>query len=353
MWEVLLPACLLTDPAACDRARGPGGADSAACREAADALARDPAPVFGAGSASGGGWRAQDWPCVPEGTTPAFPVTEIAPGVWVHKGAHAEPDRANRGDIANLGFVIGEEAVAVIDAGSTPAIARDLLAAIRARTALPVRWLILTHMHPDHALGAAVFQDQGATVIGHGRLGAGLAARAESYLAAMRLALGADMDGARIVTPDEGVDGVREIDLGGRYLALRSHPTAHTDNDLTVLDVQTGVRFLGDLLFMGHTPALDGALRGWIAEIEALAAEPATLIVPGHGPVAAPWPAAAEDQRRYLATLAAETRAAIRAGRPMLGAVAEIAESERPRWLLFDAFNQRNATAAYHELEWE
>lgn len=347
MWEVLLSACLLTDPAACRQARVPGGAEYSACREAASALGLDPSAVFGPG------WRAQDWPCAPEGAGPAFTVTEIAPGVWVHKGAHAEPERANRGDIANLGFIIGDEAVAVIDAGSTPAIARDLLTAIRQRTALPVRWLILTHMHPDHALGAAVFQDAGATVIGHGKLGAGLAARADSYLAAMRLALGPDMDGARIVTPDEGVDGVREIDLGGRFLMLRAHPTAHTDNDLTVLDVQTGVRFLGDLLFMGHTPALDGALRGWIAEIEALAAEPAALVAPGHGPVAAPWPGASEDLTRYLATLAAETRAAIRAGRPMLGAVAEIAESERPRWLLFDAFNQRNATAAFHELEWE
>lgn len=341
MFEILLSLCLAADPATCRAERLAGGETLAACVAAADAL-----------GTRTDGWQAQDWPCVAAGTTPAFAVTEIAPGVFVHKGRHAEADATNGGDIANLGFVIGRDAVAVIDTGTTPAIARALLAAIRARTDLPIAWAIVTHMHPDHALGAAVFAGAGARVIGHAKLGRALAARAQTYQDALARLIGPAATGP-VHMPDATVTGRREIDLGGRVLVLEAFPTAHTDNDLTVFDRATGTWFLGDLLFMGHLPALDGSLTGWIAVSAAIATRAADRVVPGHGPVAAAWPGAADAMRAYLDRLATETRAAIAAGRPMLGAVRVIGAAARPRWLLFDLFGERNATAAFHELEWE
>ncbi len=343
MWEVLLTVCLAADPGACRTERLPGGDDRAACVAAANAAV----------AALPQAEQAQDWPCVPAGEAPGFAVTEVAPGVFVHRGRHEEPEAANGGDVSNAGFVIGAEAVAVIDAGGAPAVGRGLLAAIRERTELPVRWLILTHMHPDHVLGAGPFVDAGARVVGAERLGPALAARAQTYGAAMARLLGPAFEDARIVAPDEGVATTREIDLGGRRLVLRAHPVAHTDNDLTVLDVETGTLFLGDLLFMGHVPALDGSLLGWRRELAALAGEPVERVVPGHGPAAAAWPEAAAPILGYLDALTAETRAAIAAGEPMLGATERIGQGERGRWLLFDAFNTRNATAAYQQLEWE
>jgi len=352
MWEVLLSLCMAGDPSACRAERRPGGASYAECRLEADRLSAAHGDWI-AQDLIAQDWIAQDWPCAPAGETPAFPVTEVAPGVWVHKAHQAEVNPQNGGDIANLGFIIGRDAVAVIDAGSTAAIARALLAEIRARTELPVRWAIITHMHPDHALGASVFQEAGATLIGHGKLERGLAARAETYETALARLIGPAFEGTHVALPDEGVAATREIDLGGRVLLLEAHPVAHTDNDLSVFDAATGSWFLGDLLFMGHVPALDGSLRGWIGLTQTLAGRRVARVIPGHGPVAAPWPEAAAPMRFYLDAIEAETRAAIAAGRPMLGAVAEIGESQRRRWLLFDAFNQRTATAAFQELEWE
>jgi quinoprotein relay system zinc metallohydrolase 2 len=209
-------------------------------------------------------------------------------------------------------------------------------------------------MHPDHIFGNAAFRDIGATVIGHKNLPRALEARGAFYLRNYRSQLGeALMEGIEIVPPTQLVADRLELDLGGRVLELQAWKAAHTDNDLTVFDAATRTLFAGDLVFMEHLPTLDGSLLGWMRQMDTLAAIDARHVVPGHGPVAADWPEALEAQSRYFEVLAGDIRQAIEAGRPLAETVKTAGRSEAPNWALFDEYNERNATAAYAELEWE
>jgi len=281
-------------------------------------------------------------------------VSEIAAGVFTFSGVPALMLAANEGKICNLGFIIGNESVAVIDSGGSVAEGRELLAAIRAVTDKPIRFLINTHMHPDHIFGNAAFVDTGAAIIGHHNLPRALAARGDFYLQSYREALGsALMADIKIIPPTQVVTDETEIDLGGRKLMLKAWKPAHTDNDLTVFDTQSGTFFTGDLCFLGHLPTMDGSLRGWMAQLEALASIKAKKAVPGHGQVPADWPQALEPERRYFDALAADIRKAIADGVPMAKAATVAAHSEEGNWSLFGEYNERNAIAAYAELEWE
>jgi hypothetical protein len=76
-------------------------------------------------------------------------------------------------------------------------------------------------------------------------------------------------------------------------------------------------------------------------------------MVPGHGPIDTPWPAALDAEEAYLANLARDVRAAIGRGETMQQAIDTIGVNEHNNWLLFDLYHRRNVTAAYAELEWE
>ena len=285
--------------------------------------------------------------------TDAVELTEVATGVHVFHGVHEEATGANLGAIANIAVIVGNDAVAVVDTGGSLAWGTRLRSAIRGLTTLPVRHVINSHVHPDHIFGNAAFDSDGPEIWGHYKLPESLAARGQFYLDQVNELLGDAAEGTRVVAPTRMVNGVQELDLGGRTLRLESHPTAHTDNDLTVFDGATGTLLASDLLVMERLPAIDGSLNGWLSVMAALRSMAADRVVPGHGPVSAPWPAALEPQERYLQRLRADLRDLIAANIPMEKAVESAGQSERQNWQLFDDYNARNVVTAYAELEWE
>ena len=296
-------------------------------------------------------------------TPPAFSAStdfhmelnEIAPGVYGREGLQQDASAENRGHIANLGFIVGNTAVAVVDTGGSLAEGEALVRAIRRVTELPVRYVILTHMHPDHVLGAAAFEGEGVEIIGHANLADALARRRVFYLDAVRQQLGELAQGSNIVFPTVSVqpEAIRKIDLGGRVIDVQGHPTAHTNNDLSVYDPATGTLWLSDLLFVERVPVLDGSLLGWLKVMDSLRSREASRVVPGHGRVSTDWSADLAKQRDYWQAVTDGVRAKLRARETLQSAVASVAQEQREHWLLFDEYHGRNVTAAFVELEWE
>jgi len=281
-----------------------------------------------------------------------FKTDEVAPGIHFRRGIDEDATPANSGAIANIGFVVGHDAVAVIDPGGSLIDGQRLRATLRQTTKLPIRYVVLSHVHPDHIFGAGAFIEDKPQFVGHALLPNALAQRGEFYRGNLEKILGPGKAGP-VVQPTLLVKDTTSLDLGGRVLQVTAHGIAHTDCDLSILDSQTRTLMLSDLLFVERVPSLDGSIKGWLAELTKLKAAGARRAVPGHGPTGVDWPSASGDLERYLGVLSRETRQAIAQGVDIGQAAKTVALSERERWKLFDDYNGHNVTRAYKELEWD
>lgn len=282
----------------------------------------------------------------------AVGVTEVAHGVFLRRGLDADAAKGNADAIANIGFIVGKDSVLVTDSGGSLADGKWLRDEIRKTTDRPIRHVVLTHVHPDHAFGACAFLDDRPEFIGHEKLKAALQARGEFYRQKLTDVLGAENVGP-VITPTReiGKDG-GDVDLGDRRLRFHAHRVAHTDCDLSMADDEARLLFPADLVFVGRIPSLDGSLIGWLKELDAIEAMRSKTIVPGHGPLAV-GSEAIGPIRRYLTALRDGVREALKGGKAVDQAIKTVAAAERPNWLLFDDYNARNVTQAYKELEWE
>ncbi len=295
----------------------------------------------------------------PAPSTVAMHAEAVADGVWFVQGESATGSAANQNFISNAGFVIADDGVLVIDALGSPPLARQLLGLIRERTALPIRHVVVTHCHADHIYGLQVFQDAGATVIGHVGCRDYLASEtARLRLQASREALFPWIDeNTRLVAPDiwlgeEGSEDDLLLRVGQRLFRIQHAGPAHTPEDLVVLDERSGVLFVGDIVFRGRIPYVGQAdSRRWVQAIDRMRALAPRLLVPGHGSVSRTPAQDLQLTRDYLVFLRQAMADAARNLEPFDEAYAH---TDWSRWRglpLFDAANRINAFNTYLLME--
>lgn len=182
----------------------------------------------------------------------------------------------------NTGFLVGSDAVAVIDTCFTERRTRMFLDAIRRVTALPLRTLVNTHHHGDHTHGNYLLLP-GATVIGHELCRQEVIATGH---AASALFPGVDWGKIEIAPPSVTMQERLNLYIDDLKVELIYIGPAHTTNDVIAWIPQRKVLFAGDLIFNQGTPfAAMGSLAGWLEALEMLRALEPETIVPGHGPL--------------------------------------------------------------------
>lgn len=288
--------------------------------------------------------------------TQAAPVTlqALAPGIWFAQGEAATGSPENRNFISNAGVIETRAGVVVVDALGSEAAAEELLAAIKAVTPQPVRFVVLTHYHADHIYGLQAFKQAGAEVISH-RAGREYlqSDAAQQRLLASRETLAPWINAqTRLVPADRWLDGDLTLDLGGERLQIRHVGPAHSPEDLTVFVERARVLFVGDLAFGGRVPYVGQAdSRGWLVALDKLMASAPAVIVPGHGPASTQAMTDLKTTRDYLAYLRQSMGRAAEEMTPFDEAYAQVDWSRFAHLPLFGVANRINAYNTYLLME--
>ncbi len=285
--------------------------------------------------------------------TDGFNLINVDEGIYAHIGRHLSIEDEQRDDIANIGFIIGDNCVAVIDTGGSIAVGKKLLKAMRSITEKPVCYVINTHIHYDHLLGNKAFVSKNTTFVGHKGLAEAVEHNRGFFLDQFKSELGDNPDPSAIIAPTKLITDKEELDLGDRTLTLISYPTSHSHNDLVILDNKTKTLWSGDLIFRERVPSLTGSLKGWVKVMEELQKLEVNKVIPGHGSIADSMPEAIKQQQAYLKLLLDETRKAVAEGLFVNDAMQTIDKDNRLNWLLHEYQHPTNVSRAFSELEWE
>lgn len=202
---------------------------------------------------------------------------------------------------ANAGIIVGRDGIAVVDTLISAKEAKRFIKAIRAVSKKPIRYVINTHYHLDHAFGNAEFVKLGAVVIAQENDRQAMAGSAESTLKNIGQygLTPADMKGTSIAYPVLSYGDRMTIDLGGQLVELRHARPSHTDGDTLVYLPDKKVLFAGDILFTDYHPYLaEGNIEEWCGELDDLQAMEVEAIIPGHGPLSGKKDLA--DMKQYL-----------------------------------------------------
>src|SRR5213594_4862129 len=138
---------------------------------------------------------------------------------------------------SNSGIILTKEGVVIIDTGQTPTDSREVEAAVRKLTALPVRVVINTEVHPDHTTGNFVFSPP-ALVINHQGASEAMRKAADpnraSTLSSQSPEMRAAVEGYRLVTPHVEYQNKTTLYVGERTFELMHLKNAHSEADTAI-----------------------------------------------------------------------------------------------------------------------
>ncbi|MAI60239.1 MAG: hypothetical protein CMM92_04390 [Rickettsiales bacterium] len=284
----------------------------------------------------------------------SFEVEEVVDGLFVHFGKQEDSNTVNKGDIANIGFIIGSKSIAVIDTGGTPEIGKSLKKKIKEISKLPISHIIITHSHPDHFFGTQELINNKTIVLGHEKLERALINNFEFYKnLQFNLIKQESIKQAKLIVPNKTVKvgSIETIDIGNREIEIQAWKSGHTDNDLSIYDKKTKF-FWSENIFIQRIPSIRASIKGWKSNLDETLKMDIDTIIPGHGPLKKKNEAI-KPMTNYFDRLIKEVRKFHKTGKTLKETQNRAAPKNKEKWLLFDSYHNSNITKTYTELEWE
>lgn len=278
---------------------------------------------------------------------------ELADGVFV-----VMPDDVFEKDhvATTAGFVIGERSVLVVESMLNGDLASQLIGLVRQVTTKPIRFLVNTSYHGDHAYGNYLFPDS-TVVIQHPATKRYMEENFEDdrrfMISLMGKGKGIERVQARVA--DITVSTMISVDLGDRIVEVRHFGFAQTPGDLVIWVPGAKVLWVGNMI-QAPSPALPWLLEGrhketisTLSRVRDFLPEDATII-PGHGrPMR---PSDIEFPLRYLRELDEAVTMAVDAGRSVEATLEAVGMPQYREYSLFEwAHNSVNVPAAYQHLQ--
>lgn len=235
----------------------------------------------------------------------ALTPVELGDGVWVLRG--------DRGAVDNVGVVVGESHVLLIDSHATPRMAGLVRQAVEAITEKPIRFIVNTNRHGDHVFGNASFPE--AVVISHeGQRLDAAGVQEERDILSSFIGEAGFFDDVEYRGPDITVVDSMTIDLGTHRVVVEHVGSLNAPGDIVVRVEREGILFSGNLLTQAIVPLLwGGTALDWVDFVDRVSALGPRLIVPGH--LAPVEPTALPRMRAYGVWLDSAVRAELSDGR--------------------------------------
>jgi glyoxylase-like metal-dependent hydrolase (beta-lactamase superfamily II) len=279
---------------------------------------------------------------------------EVAPGIYAVIGDLGPQTATNEGLNANLGFVVGNESVLVINTGPSESAGQALLAAVRSVTSKPVRWAVNLNHQSHYWWGNAAFANVGATLLAHPEAIRLMQDQGGMQRETLTRLLGTRFEGSTPALPRESVADTRELDLGGRRVRILYAGPAHTPGDLMVWVPDAKLLFAGDVVFTQRLLAVLplSNTRSWLQAFERAHALGAERLVPGHG-APTDWRRGGEETLAYLEYMRREVKRLLDAGTDPDKVASKVDQSRWSMLVNFDALMRRNAYQMALEIERE
>ncbi len=277
---------------------------------------------------------------------------KIAPGIYAVIGDLGNQTYENDGLNNNLGFVVTDDGVLVINTGPSTRVARALHAAIGKITSQPVKWAVNVNGQNHYWLGNGYFQSLGAAIVAHKEADRIMREAGETQLDSNQRLLKEKSEGTALAYPSELLDDKREIKLGKTVIQFLHFGQAHTPGDIVVWLPRQKIAFAGDIVYIERMlVVLPISHSGsWIQSFDKLAKLDPKIIIPGHGHPA-DMMTARKDTRDYLAYLRAEIRKSLDKGEMQYDAEERIDQSGFSYLANFELLARRNAGQIYLEME--